>query len=196
MKLPRSARSPHDSYPTPRWVLRRFLDRVPLSGNWLEPAVGDGNLVAEAEAHMHARVRWHGCDVQESLLARERLGEAHYRVGDFLAESPPWGGPYDGVLTNPPFELAMPFLRRSLTLAPQVVLLLRLDWLGSASRNAFLRTNMPDVYVVPDMPSFTPDGKSDSYFYAWFVWYRQPPGCVRRVGTTQVLDTTPKAGRD
>ena len=71
-----------------------------------------------------------------------------------------------------------------------VVLLLRLNFLGTRGRAAFMRRHPPAVYVLPDRPSFTGKG-TDSIEYAWFVWPRER----REAGTIRVLATTDKDQR-
>jgi hypothetical protein len=69
-------------------------------------------------------------------------------------------------------------------------LLLPLNWLGGDARGKWLRAvpmYCPDLYVLPNRPSFTADGATDSLNYAWMVW---DPGNDRRP-TWTVLDSTP-----
>lgn len=100
-----------------------------------------------------------------------------------------WKSPMPDVLiTNPPFSLAIEFIEHSMRLFPGAYLafLLRLNFLGAQARSAFWRRHAPDVYVMPKRPSFTPDGKTDSTEYAWFVW----PGGKhdRTAGRLEVLE--------
>lgn len=191
----RKSNDPTESYPTPYWVLDRLLDVLPLAeGTWLEPAVGNGVLVKTALAHPRTghRHEWYGCDFQDSNEARAVLGDQRFVVGDFLrTKRLDEVGRFRGVLTNPPFSRAEEFLNRSLAIADEVILLLRLDWLGSESRSWLLRGNMPDVFVVPDRPSFV-KGKTDTSYYAWMRWKSRSP---QPKGTVQVLSTTPAEER-
>jgi hypothetical protein len=68
------------------------------------------------------------------------------------------------------------------------------NYLASNKRAAFMQENCPDVYILPNRPSFSGAGGTDSIEYAWMVW-RPMPGSGNRVGMLQVLDTTPKAER-
>jgi hypothetical protein len=97
-----------------------------------------------------------------------RTGYADY-VGDFLALTPPLNPDFDVVITNPPYNQALEFVRASLRWGKVVVMLLRLNWIASQKRHAFVREHPPDVYVLPNRPSFTGKG-TDSIEYAWFVW--------------------------
>lgn len=84
--------------------------------------------------------------------------------------------PYDLVITNPPFSLAMEVILASLKLVRDggfVVMLLRLNFLGSAERLPFFQANPPKrIYVHHRRLSFLPSGKQDSIEYAHMVWQR------------------------
>jgi hypothetical protein len=85
----------------------------------------------------------------------------------------------------------MEFIAKALTYASYVVMLLRLNFLGSGKRAAFFAREMPDIYVLPDRPSFTGRG-TDATEYGWFVW---TPERGRRAGKVEVLAETPPAQR-
>ncbi len=107
-------------------------------------------------------------------------------------QKPLHGRRFDVALGNPPFSLAQEFVEESMRVADTVVMLLRLNFIGSAGRSAFMQKHTPDVYVLPDRPSF--DGRgTDSIEYAWFVW--QGRAARRSVGAIAVLDTTPLSVR-
>lgn len=76
------------------------------------------------------------------------------------------------VVSNPPFSLAFEFLQAGLQLAPTVIMLVRLNWLGSDVRSRFFRTLPPRrVLVLTPCPSFV-KGKTDACEYAWIYWCR------------------------
>jgi hypothetical protein len=89
------------------------------------------------------------------------------------------------MLFNPPFSLALDFVVAGFDRADWLVMLQRTNWLAPA-RAAWLRQHMPDVYQLAKRPSFTPDGKTDSAEYSWFVW--PPDGRDRRVGRVAMLE--------
>lgn len=69
-----------------------------------------------------------------------------------MADSLPW---VDLTITNPPFDLALDFLRKSILESTCTLLLLRLGFLASGDRKAFLSENRPThVYVLSKRPSF------------------------------------------
>jgi hypothetical protein len=94
------------------------------------------------------------------------------------------------VVTNPPYSLSEPFIEKCQLFADNVVVLLRVNWLGSAERTSFFYKNMPDVYVLPNRPSFKTSTKasSDPTEYAWFHWSKRRSGTgkVRRLHDTPV----------
>lgn len=92
--------------------------------------------------------------------------------GDYLKTE--FDKPFDMIITNPPFSCAMQFLQKALNEVKDggyVIMLLRLNFLGSKTRNEWLKNNMPyEIYVHGKRMSFTDDGKTDSIEYAHFVW--------------------------
>jgi len=110
-------------------------------------------------------------------------------IGDYLDPDSFIGNSvYDVAITNPPFYLAEPILRRAMQHSRHVLLLLRLNFLGSERRHEFLRTHMPDdIYVLPNRPSFRGDNKTDSIEYAWFHWVAP---FEARYSRTYLLDLT------
>jgi len=173
-----------DYYPTPAWCVHRLLEACELPGGfWLEPAVGDGAIVRAVDA-VRADVEWTTIDVRPEVEPDV--------VADFWA----FGGAtwsrrhmYDVAITNPPYSQALEFVQEALKRARVVAMLLRLGWLSSASRAPFLREATPDVYVLPDRPSFDGQG-SDSADYAWMVWDRGH-NARRRLAYLKVLAVTP-----
>lgn len=178
-------RSPADSYPTPAWCVRRALEAIQLpGGEWLEPCAGAGSIVRAARA-VRRDVRWSAYEIQRRHLRSltGEVGSSRALVGDFLAaEELPR---YDVIFTNPPYSKAQPFLEKALGIADHVVLLLRLNFLASEARSSLMQSFAPDVYVLPNRPSFNGLG-TDSIEYAWFHWHARP----RRTGRLEVLPST------
>ena len=81
---------------------------------------------------------------------------------------------YDMVITNPPFAIAREIIEKSLEVTKEwwyVIMLLRLNYIGSSDRAEFWRTHKPyAIYADNKRMSFTPDGWTDSIEYAHFVW--------------------------
>lgn len=188
-----SQRSPADFYPTPAWCVARLLEAAALpGGHWMEPCAGDGSLIRSCNAY-RSDIHWSAAELRPACrLDLEALigdpGRVH--IGDLL-ESEDWlrAQSPDVIITNPPFRLAREVMSVLVGNGATVVLLLRLNFLASAQRAPFMRRHPPDVYVLPNRPSFIGGGKTDSVEYAWFVW----PGssAARASGQLQVLAPTP-----
>lgn len=175
----------NDFYATPAWCVHRLLDRValPSGGHWLEPACGDGAIIRAVQSHGDGArsPRWTALDLNPQMPGGI--------MSDFLQWKPPARLRYRVCFANPPYRLAMDFVRRAHDLADITVMLLRLNWLASAERCHWLRRHMPDVYVLPNRPSFTGKG-ADSTEYAWLLWGYSASG-----GHISILDETPVAER-
>jgi hypothetical protein len=157
-------REPHDSYPTPRWAIRRLLEEVALPrGAWLEPCAGEGAIVREIAPYADEI-----CAIEILPACREPLTEALVQAGksgvkksgvkidDYLVQKRPRRR-FNVVITNPPFSLGFEIAKKAVTEADFVVLLLRLNFLGSgdkSGRSEWLRRHPPDVYVLPNRPAF------------------------------------------
>lgn len=157
-----------DFFATPSWCVDRLLESADLpAGKWLEPAAGDGAIVHAVNARGASDIDWQLCELRPECRPQlEGLGRV--TVGDFLSANYERDS-FDVVITNPPFSLAEKFIRKALLCAPYVAMLLRLNFLGSAERHLLFWKHMPDVYVLPNRPSFTGRG-TDSTEYCWMVW--------------------------
>jgi hypothetical protein len=158
-------RNKDDLYETPEWMteailpeLSRRLSHVKGPPRVFEPAAGKGRMVRVIDQYFKAPCDASDINDDPSL--------------DFLALHP--RSVYDLIITNPPFMLAMEFVQQALKFrrSPDsvVALLLRVNFLGSKKRAPWLREFIPAVYVSPKRPSFSPDGRTDSPEYGWFLW--------------------------
>jgi hypothetical protein len=142
-------RKPADLYPTPVDGTESLIpalkamkrpDGQPIKRIW-EPACGDGRLARVLE--------WHGFEVISTDL-REYPGYGYGGL-DFLREHPKakWGwhiGDIDAIVTNPPFSLAEEFIRRALSITPNVAMLLKQTYWNVGGRSAGLWIDhMPDL---------------------------------------------------
>ena len=210
-------RLPDDFYSTPHWTVWRLLDALhetvgrmeDLSkGLFLEPCIGDGAIVEAVNVWMDDKgldlPRWTVVEKRDLGTVKHLHRDLHRGMtGDFLSDSTDlWlheirreelgSGRFHAVITNPPYSLAQEFLVRSLQHARWVIFLLRLNYLGSERRADFMRKYPPDVYVLPNRPSFTGQGKTDATEYSWCVW---PPDRDRKQGMIRVLGSTLKEDR-
>lgn len=182
-----SERCKDDAYYTPEWAVRALLQTVELPGGlWLEPACGTGNIIRAVEDLRPGRQQWDANDINpdSSMACLREFPHSTIRQvynGDYL-QTPP-AATYSVAITNPPYSLALEFVQQAQRQASIVVMLLRLNWLGSKKRAEFLRGRMPNVYVLPKRPSFS-EGATDSCEYGWFVW----TPIAQDFGRTMVVD--------
>lgn len=176
-----------DFFATPLWAVRRLLEACPLpAGAWLEPGAGSGNIIRAVNAR-RSDVRWTAIEKrpEEERHLRGLPNVERVVIADYLSIRT--SRRFDVAITNPPFVLAQEFIEKSLTLAVHVVMLLRLNFLASGKRAEFMRAHPPDVYVLPNRPSFTPNGRTDSIEYAWMHWRSDT---LRPAGELVVLEPT------
>lgn len=192
-----SKRSEADFYETPawcvEWLLKEWQPEYRCVGDVpriLEPCAGRGAIIRAYQDAGLRGVKWTANENDQEraeAVLRSGLTAKHLCfTSDFLTWPRDFvpSTRFDYILTNPPFSLAEEFVRKSLGLADVVIMLLRLNFLGSQKRAPFLRSNMPDVYILSKRPSFTGKG-TDSTEYAWFVWDSRAP---RRSGHVMVLN--------
>lgn len=179
-------RNEADFYPTPAACTISILRAVALPGGaWLEPSAGEGAIIRTVNA-IRSDVEWTACELRGACAPGLRTVGAVPVIGDFIASPPP--GRFDVAILNPPFSMALDFIRHCLDCAGWVVALERLNFLGPVGRNRFWREHMPDIYVLATRPSFTGTG-TDMTEYAWFVW--PPDGHDRSAGRIEVLPASP-----
>ena len=187
-------RSASDNYPTPAFAVHRLLERLELpGGSWLESSAGTGSIIKAVNA-VRKDVTWVACELRSECrpaLAALGIKGVNLLTGCSFLSTPP-AKPSDVCINNVPFSLAQEFIEHTLHFAPHVIHLLRLNYLGTEKRNEFFKSNMPDVYVIPDRVSFTNDGKADSIEYCFMHW---GPERGRRSGKIEVLSTTPVGER-
>lgn len=127
-------REPRDFYATPAAAFLPLLELLPKGPIFWDPACGDRRLI-----------EW----LRES--GREAFGNDLTQGVDFLQDR----SRREFLITNPPFSLAFEFCLQALTVAPEVCLLLRLNFLASQGRSAWWRVNEPNaLFVLSNRPNF------------------------------------------
>lgn len=150
-----------DFYPSPPDVTLALLKhlRLPRGTVVKEPACGTGEMAVVLD---HA-----GLVVQASDLRRTGYGRGGV---DFIANP---GQKADWVITNPPFNLALKFITTSLSITPNVAMLLKSQFWHAASRRKFFEDNPPyEVLPLTWRPAFLEKerGKSPLMDVMWVVW--------------------------
>lgn len=182
-----------DFFVTSKWCVDRLLEEWrPPGGVWVEPGAGNGSVIRAVNG-CRADVRWVAVEVREGEYQTLVASGADVVIGDFLGK----GGQrardaaerVSVVIGNPPYVLAQEFIDRAMELFPNawIAFLLRIPFMASQERAAFMRSRCPDVYVLPNRPEFFKGG-SDSTDYAWFVWHGATPAIRGRIS---VLASTP-----
>lgn len=182
-------------YPTPREAIETLIASPWLKlpgGTWLDPCAGTGRIPSVVNS-LRSDVAWTMVEIdarhEPTLTAIARDVDALH-IENFLAIAP-GSAAADVLIMNPPFSHALDFVMHGMSMAPTVIMLQRLNWLGPA-RAEWLRRNQPDVYVLPKRPSFTADGSTDATEYAWFVWGEWGDhGDGRSFGRIAMLDGAP-----
>lgn len=204
LTVERDERDPQDRYYTPRWCVDLVLGhddpRISIaiatgaSQGVLEPSAGGGALLRGLARHF-ATKRWRppprvvAVDLDPDPRPGVELGFADvtWRQGDFLdAHATPLGPREFGLaLLNPPFSRAEEFVRRCREVSRWTLALLRLTFLESQARAAWLERDPPDVFVLSRRPLFDGSGHTDQVTSAWMLWGPGRPGCG--VGRLKVL---------
>lgn len=188
----------NDAYNTPSWCVRRLVEKATFLNNlpgmsrrvsrWLEPAAGPGQLIDALNGVLVGRPHWDACEINASHEAALGACAKNVVIGDFR-DMPVVSGTYDIIISNPPYNLAMEFIKKSLEWEPKyVAMLLRLNFMGSDIRADFMQKHTPDLYIFPNRPQFV-HGRTDNCEYTWALWdTSKEPGSP---GKVVMLDATP-----
>lgn len=160
------SREKNDFYPTPERATLALLGAESFEGDIWEPACGDGAISKPFEAAGHR--------VVSSDLVDRGYGEARIDfLMEYLSRAP-------NVVTNPPFKLAVPFVRKALELTTaKVAMLLKIAFLEGIERGELFRTTpLARVHVFSQRLAFVPGGSDPArkldgggmMAFAWFVW--------------------------
>lgn len=159
-----------DLYETPEVATKALLRVEKLPEICWEPACGPGSIVRT--------LRDAGHKVYATDLVNYGCPDAEHGI-DFLMEhsAPTYIG---AIVTNPPFKLANQFVAHALTLAPKVVMLLRLAFLEGIGRSPIMDGGaLARVHIFKNrLPMMHRAGRgtkiaktnSSAMAFAWFVW--------------------------
>lgn len=173
------SRIEHDRYFTPQWVVKHCIDTIlpVVTKHWpksiLEPGCGDGAFIPQLRKK-YPDVYIHANDIinpKEDLHCADIITARNF-LTDKIFEK----GRFDFIIGNPPFNMAMDFIKKSLSMDAKVVIyLLRQTITGSRERSFFWKENRPShIFNIPDRISFLNAEKgADSAYHQFFVWTNQ-----------------------
>lgn len=153
-----------DFYPTPPEVTHALMDflRPKPTVIW-EPACGNGAMAEALKAHGH--------DVIATDIRHTGYGDGGI---DFLSAA---GIECGAIITNPPFNLSEMFIRKAISCAPIVAMVLKSQY-WHAQKRVKLFQDLPPAWVLPLTwrPDFLFDQRADGQRAAptmdciWTVW--------------------------
>lgn len=156
-----------DYYVTPIEEIVKFIDAFvevekDFEGSMLDPTAGGDNLHP-----MSYPTAFESCGYKIDTTIDIRQDSLADIKTDYLTWKP--DKKYNVIISNPPFHLALPIIKKALKDAQDngwVIMLLRLNFFGSKSRKVFWNNYMPKyVFVHHKRMSFTDNGKMDSIEY-------------------------------
>ena len=157
-----------DFYPTPAKATHVLFDYAPfIKGCVLEPCSGDGAIASVIEERLQRTIITNDIDIRS---------QADFHLDAAIASSWEKFPQPDWIVTNPPFNEALPILQNSFEKTKLgVAFLLRLSFLEpTRKRAAWLRFiqqyQMMELIFGQPRISFTGDGKVDSVTHLWMVW--------------------------
>ncbi len=153
-------RNKNDWYPTSYAMAQKMMERITFKAydELLDPCKGQrGNEPFYYAFPKHFKKSW--AEIDEGV---------DYFKNEFKA---------DVIITNPPYNIAEDFIKKGmddLKDGGMMILLLRINYLGSQRRHKSLWTNekyIPKAIItLAERPSFTGDGKTDMTEYAFYVF--------------------------
>jgi len=156
-----------DLYETPACAVHALMRHEALPTRIWEPACGPGAIVRVLRTAGHEVI---ATDLVDYHCPDSRGGH------DFLMEYCAPDG-VQAIVTNPPFKLAGEFVAHARTLAPKVIMLLRLAFLESDRRSAILDAgDLARVHLfrkrLPMMHRAGWEGRkaNSGMAFGWFVW--------------------------
>lgn len=160
----RDERAKDDFYATNPKAIDLLLGVETFNHRVLEPACGMG--------HLSKRLEEFGHKVFSYDLVDRGYGKAPY---DFLERTKPFNG---DIITNPPYNLALEFIQKSLELIPpgnKAAFYLKIQFLEGKERRAFFEKSPPKtIYVLSGRLGCGKDGVFSStrgaIAYSWWVW--------------------------
>lgn len=155
-----------DFYPSPPDVTVALMDflKLPEDTDIWEPASGDGAMSRILERYVND-VTSTDLRIESSIYGR---GGVNFLDAEVAQDDCP-----DWIITNPPFNLSEGFIRKALSITPNVAMLLKSQYWHAARRLSLFDECQP-TYVLPLTwrPAFleAERGSSPLMDVIWVVW--------------------------
>jgi hypothetical protein len=161
-----NARHPEDFYSTPERATVALIEKETFVRNILEPCCGAGHISRVLDNNGY------------NTTSYDLVDRGYGLQQDFLAETSikRWSG---DIITNPPYALALEFLKKSLSIinsGNSVAFLLRTLFLEGKERGIFYKEHPPKtIYQFSGRVNCSLNGdetikQSSALAFAWFVW--------------------------
>ncbi len=170
-----------DFFPTPPWATRALCEHVILPPDYKhrnawDPCAGEGHMSEVLAEYFTEGV--YSSDVHDY--------ERGHVIGSFVGEGPdvvlPPAVRVDWIVMNPPFNLALEFVERALSVALRgAAVLVRTSWLEGAERYRRLFCMHPPSKIavfaerVPMVKGRWDPDASTATSYVWLVWRKGSP---------------------
>ena len=159
-------REKDDFYETPSQAIECLLKNEKFVGEIWDCACGKNAIINVAKEF--------GYETYSSDLIDRGVGAD---IFDFLESNIN----KDNIITNPPFKLALPFVKKALeSTNGKIAMMLRVQFLEGKERYDFFKDNPPSkVYVFANRVNPIIDGKpygSSAMCLCWFVWDKSYKG--------------------
>jgi len=189
MSKTQGKRNARDYYATPQWCidgLANTLYTILNTGIYINPfylcdiGAGDGRIGLTCKAKLLSIIDLN-CLFVDIVKIKDPLKDCTWLTKDFMKIN--LNKLFRKKLmprlfvSNPPFSMSNQIVFKTIDYLKTcrtgiAAFLLRLNWLGSNKRAAWLQENPPGkLLVLTPRPSFTGKG-TDSPEYAWFLWSR------------------------
>ncbi len=170
-------RNANDYYVTPHWLIEQFLGRfipaynIDLTKPTFDPCAGGCGKYPMSYPTVLTKSGF-----TQVTTADIRADSRAANPSNDYFKSVNFG--YDLIITNPPFDRSIEVAKKAIREVNDnghVVMMQRLNWLGTAKRKAFWDdAPLKHIYVHHKRPGFNPEfpNRTDSIEYAHFVFQK------------------------
>lgn len=166
-----------DYYITPIEVIKEFLNKfIELEGKYVFKLVLDPCAGGDAQHPMSYPKALEDFGIKGNIVTVDIREDSLAELkSDYLNLDVKQQG-FNVIITNPPFSHALEIIEKALDDIVDngyVIMLLRLNFLGSKKRKPFWEANPPKyIFVHSKRISFFGNSNTDSIEYAHFVWQK------------------------